>query len=272
MTLYRAPGRGAKLQREVYKSSTTPGFSWFINHTDIPSTSPIREYSLSSSQRSTSTSTIPNIIQISKSYNMHYATTCVLTLAAIGLPTALGSPRPQYFECTTGENYNNTSQQELAGPSQQGDYSVSGASGSKFSPYRPSHRSRNSQDPSHIASTLSQSTSYSVGVTIDVGLNIGLNLDSIVSAGLTSSVSTTTTKGTIDGAGDTCPEGAWYCSLAITPTMVQVSGTVTPYNSCIEGPAGPVKPYTVTFPKIGSDGNPYIDVRMCTCHNLADCK
>lgn len=260
-----------KYKGEVYKGSTTPGFSWLINHTDIPSTSPIREYSLSSSQRSTSTSTTPNIIQISKSYNMHYATTCVLTLAAIGLPTALGSPRPQ-FMCTTGEDYKITSQQELAGPSQQGDYSVSGASGSKFSPYRPSHRSRNSQDPSHIASTLSQSTSYSVSVTIDEGLNIGLNLRDIVSAGLTSSVSVTTTKGTTDGAGDTCPEGAWYCSLDITPTMVQVSGTVTSENSCMEGPAGPVQPFTVTFPKTGSDGNPYIDVRMCTCDNLADCK
>ena len=202
---------------------------------------------------------------------MHYATTCVLTLAAIGLPTALGSPRPQ-FVCTTGQNYNITSQQELAGPSQQGDYSVSGASGSKFSPYRPCYRSRNSQDPSHIASTLSQSTSYSVGVTIDVGLNIGLDLGSIVSAGLTSSVSLTTIKGTTDGAGDTCPKGAWYCSLDITPTMVKVSGMVTPYNSCIEGPGGPVQPYTVTFPKTGSDGNPYIDVRMCTCQNLANCK
>ena len=202
---------------------------------------------------------------------MHYATTCVLILAAIGLPTALGSPRPQ-FVCTTWEDYKITSQEELAGPSQQGDYSVSGASGCRFSLYRPSHRSRNSQDPPHIAATLSQSTSYSVGVTIDVGVNIGLNLGEIVSAGLTGSVSTTTTKGTIDGAGDTCPKGGWYCSLDITPTMVKVSGTVTPRNSCIEGAAGPVKPYTVTFPKTGSDGNPFINVQMCTCKNLKHCK
>lgn len=260
-----------KYEEEVYKGSTTPGFSCFINHTDIPSTSPIREYSLSSSQRSTSTSTTPNVIQISKSYNMHYATTCVLILAAIGLPTALGSPRPQFI-CDSWDDYKITSQEELPGPSQQGDYSVSGDSGSKFSPYRPSHRSGNSQDPSHIASTLSQSTSYSVGVTIDVGLNIGLVLGEIVSAGLTSSVSISTTTGTTDGAGDTCPKGGWYCSLDITPTMVKVSGTVTPRNSCIEGAAGPVKPYTVTFPKTGSDNIPYIDVRMCTCQNLAHCK
>ena len=133
-----------KDEGEVYKGSTTPGFSWFINHTDKPSTSPIREYSLSSSQRSTSTSTTPNVIQISKSYNMRYATTCVLILAAIGLPTALGSPRPQFI-CDSWDDYQITSQQELAGPSQQGDYSVSGDSGSKFSPYRPSHRSRSKE-------------------------------------------------------------------------------------------------------------------------------
>ena len=122
-----------EVQGEVYKGSTTPGFSWFTKYTDIPSTSPVRGYSLSSSQHSTSTSTTPNVIQISKSYNMHYATTYVLTLAAICLPTALGSPRPQVL-CTTWDAYKITSQKEVPGPSQQGDYSVSGASGSKFSP------------------------------------------------------------------------------------------------------------------------------------------
>ena len=121
-----------EVEGEVYKGSMTPGFSWFTKYTDISSTSPIREYRLSSSQRSTSTSRTPNVIQISKSYNMHYTTTYILTLAAIGLPTALGSPRPQIL-CTTWDAYKITSQKEIPGPSQQGDYSVSGASGSKFS-------------------------------------------------------------------------------------------------------------------------------------------
>ena len=130
-----------KYRGEVYKGPTTSGFTWFINHTDIPSTSPIQEYSLSSPQRSTSTSTIPDIIPISKSYNMRDVTTCVLILAALGLPTALGSPRPQII-CTTWNDYKITSQQTLPGPSQQGSYSVSGASGSKSPLYGPSHRSR----------------------------------------------------------------------------------------------------------------------------------
>ena len=64
---------------------------------------------------------------------MNYASICVLILAAVGFPTALGSPRPQVI-CDSWDDYTITSQQELAGPSQQGDYSVSGASGGKFSP------------------------------------------------------------------------------------------------------------------------------------------
>ena len=141
MTSYSAPGHGPKIQRKVYKGWTTAAFSWFINHTDSLSNSSIREHSPSSSRSLTSTSTILGILQIRNSCNMHCAATCVLILAAIGLPTALGSPRPQ-IECTTWDDYKVTSQNEIPGPSQQGDYSVSGLSGSKSPSYGPSHRSR----------------------------------------------------------------------------------------------------------------------------------
>ena len=61
--------------------------------------------------------------------------------------------------------------------------------------------------------------------------------------------------------------GEWYCSLAITPTMVRVKGSLQTQNSC--GTLGPWEDYEVLMPKLGSDKNPVINAQACTCQNLA---
>ena len=114
---------------------------------------------------------------------------------------------------------------------------------------------------------LTAQTSYSIATTIEVGADLGLSLKDIVSAGVSGSVSITTEKGSTQGVTDTCPQGAWTCALSITPTMVKVKGTQADYDSCVE-PMENKKPYTVLLPKIGPDGNPFVNVEVCTCKNL----
>ena len=106
-------------------------------------------------------------------------------------------------------------------------------------------------------------------MTVEVGLDLGLDFEGIASsAGLTGSVSVTTETSSTQGVSDTCPQGAWYCALSITPTMVQVSGMATHSEAC--GIPGTTVPYTISFPKLGSDGNPVTNAEACTCKNLKD--
>ena len=65
---------------------------------------------------------------------MHYFSSTILAIAALSLQTAMGAPRPETPGCAGGAigwNYKVTSQKDVPGISQVGDYSVSGASGGK---------------------------------------------------------------------------------------------------------------------------------------------
>ena len=62
----------------------------------------------------------------------------VLVIAALGLPNTFAAPRPEGVTCSGGAGnhgytYTVTSQNDVAGDAQVGDYSVSGATGSKSS-------------------------------------------------------------------------------------------------------------------------------------------
>ncbi|KAL8797741.1 MAG: hypothetical protein Q9195_000093 [Heterodermia aff. obscurata] len=177
---------------------------------------------------------------------MHYTISSILILAVTGFPATMGAPRPQLPICDSSIEYQITSQEDVPGSAMTGDYSVSGASGS---------------------GQLTAQTTYSFGTTVEVGADLSLDFGDIVSAGVTGSVSITTETGSTQGVSDTCPKGAWYCALSITPTMVKVSGTRTEYNSCA-GPDGGPDPYTILLPKLGADGNPIINAEVCTCKNL----
>lgn len=182
---------------------------------------------------------------------MHYLTSTILAIAAISLPTTLGAPRPDTAECaggagSSGYTYTVTSKNDVAGTSQVGDYSVSGATGD---------------------GQLTQQSSYTVGVTVEVGLSLGLDFEDIAEAGdLSGSVSYTTETSTTQGVTDTCPQGGWYCALSITPTLVEVTGVATQNAKC--GLQGLSSPYTILMPKLGSDGNPVLNAEACTCDNL----
>ena len=185
-------------------------------------------------------------------YSLNFAS---LAVAALTLSPALSNPipEPEMATCAGGSGshgyeYTVDSTTNVPGDAQVGDYSVSGATG-------------NGQ--------LTAQTSYSVGVTVELGVELGLDFESITSAaGISGSVSTTTEKGSTQGVTDTCPQGDWYCALSITPTMVQVNGKATPHVAC--GIQGDPTPYTITFPKLGSDGNPITNAEACTCQNLKD--
>ena len=68
---------------------------------------------------------------------MHYFSSAILAIATLSLQTAMGAPRPETPGCAGGAigwNYKVTSQKDVPGTPQVGDYSVSGASGGK--PFR----------------------------------------------------------------------------------------------------------------------------------------
>ena len=100
---------------------------------------------------------------------------------------------------------------------------------------------------------------------MEVGADLSLDFGGIA-GGISGSVSISTESGITQGVSDTCPQGAWYCALSITPTMVQVSGLQVYSNSC--DPTSTSNPYTVLMPKLGADGHPIISAEVCTCKNL----
>ena len=120
-----------------------------------------------------------------------------------------------------------------------------------------------------VEGQLTQQTSYTVGVTIETGIDLGLDLFEIVNAGVSFAVSITTESGTTNGVTDTYPQGGWYCSLNITPTILEVSGTAQYVDAC--GNLGAEEPWTVDLPQKGSDGNPILNVEACTCQKLVGC-
>ncbi len=67
---------------------------------------------------------------------MHYLSFTSLAIAAISLPKIMGAPRPETVGCAGGAgshgySYTVTSQSDVPGTSQVGDYSVSGATRSR---------------------------------------------------------------------------------------------------------------------------------------------
>ena len=103
-----------------------------------------------------------------------------------------------------------------------------------------------------------------------MGADLGLNFDDIISAGVSGSVSTTTTKQVSQGATNSCPDGPWHCALAILPDMTEVSGQKQAANdACEDDIDGPLPaPYTVRFPTEGTSGSNTADVEICTCQNF----
>lgn len=111
------------------------------------------------------------------------------------------------------------------------------------------------------ACPLSHSESYTVSVTTTVGVDLGLEISKILSLGISASVSRSEANGVADTGGATC-KGPWTCSMIIRPTLVEVSGTK---NSVQCGTVDKSDPYTVQFPKLGSDKTPVINTVVCAC-------
>ena len=116
---------------------------------------------------------------------------------------------------------------------------------------------------------LLQQSTYSVGVSVEVGADLGLDFGEIVSLGLSASVSQTTEGGSAQGAQVECPEGEWTCSIAITPTVLEVTGT----KEVVDGSANMAscdtkeEEYVVQFPKKGADGTVIAATEICACKN-----
>ena len=115
---------------------------------------------------------------------------------------------------------------------------------------------------------MSLSEEYSISATVTVGLNLGIDIG-VISLGLDSSISWSTTTGTIDTGSANCPAGGWTCGLAITPSVYQTTGYVT------WGVAGGCdKPlnlhdndgdYTVQYPMKDGQGKAIVKVSACAC-------
>lgn len=118
-----------------------------------------------------------------------------------------------------------------------------------------------------LAGQLTDQSTFTVGVTVEIGISLGLDFEDIA-RDVSGTVSYTTETGTTQGVTDTCPKGAWYCALSITPTMVKVSGIATENAAC--GLEGSSYPYTILMPKLGNDHNPIVNAEVCTCKNLPD--
>jgi hypothetical protein len=114
--------------------------------------------------------------------------------------------------------------------------------------------------------TVGQTKGYSVGVTWTAGGSLGLSLGGL-SASIAPSWSYSTTTSTSDTGTAACPDGPWNCGLAVSASMLSVSGQATGYagGQCTAPPSGP---YTVTMPIKNADGNADINVAACTCPDL----
>lgn len=118
-----------------------------------------------------------------------------------------------------------------------------------------------------LACNVGTASSYTVSITVTVGGGLNLDLPEIGGLSASASVSKTTANGVTDNTGATCA-GPWACSAIITPTVVEISGTKTSYNSggsCARNENK--EPYTVQFPKLGLDNNPVVNLAPCACKN-----
>jgi len=118
--------------------------------------------------------------------------------------------------------------------------------------------------PESTGCTVSLSESYSISVTVTVGFNLGIKIGP-VSADLDSSVTWSKSTETTNTGSANCPAGQWYCGLAITPSVYQVTGHITwdKYNGCGSQPQD--GDYTIQYPMKDSQDKPIVDVWACAC-------
>ncbi|MCJ1276423.1 hypothetical protein MMC21_004228 [Puttea exsequens] len=166
----------------------------------------------------------------------------------------------------------------VAGAAFTGNYAVSGSKSNPPST-TPAPPSSTPSPPSHPRTTnpyptdgvLTDSSTYSIGVTVTVGGSLGISTGEVfsklisLSASLSASVSTTTTSGNTGGASYSCPAGPWHCSLSITPTVQEVSGTKVDAGAGLEGCAPGEQRYVVQYPVKNPEGLALLDAELCVC-------
>lgn len=103
-----------------------------------------------------------------------------------------------------------------------------------------------------------------MAVTVTVGVELGLDYEGIT-AGVQTSVSTTTENGTAEQAEIQCP-GPWSCGILMIPTLHQVSGEQTTTSSGCDAGSPRKAPYTVQFPLLVDDA-PKTFFEGCACPN-----
>jgi len=132
--------------------------------------------------------------------------------------------------------------------------------------YKCTSRCPDTNDGPSLACTLGRSVSYSVGVTVTTGVNLGVDFAKILKAGIDASVAISTTKGTTDSDSETCA-GPWACSMTITPSVQEVSGTQRVFSNC-PVQSSVVGPYTAQFPIMTGDHLPVQHGEVCQCRNF----
>lgn len=116
---------------------------------------------------------------------------------------------------------------------------------------------------------ITNTETHSVGTTITSGGDIGFSTDSI-SIGLTASVAHTVTDSTAEGGTVICPSGLWWCSVLITPGMMQVNGHMQELgasDSCHPYPAYTDGNWQAVMPRTDQAGNGVWSAEVCACQN-----
>lgn len=118
--------------------------------------------------------------------------------------------------------------------------------------------------------SITTSETHSVGTTWTVGGNAGVSIGSIISLGMSTSVATTVTDSMGEAGNLNCPAGGWFCSVIVTPGMLEVNGTIYSQSACSGSGVvklGTVGPYSVKIPRKDSGGNPIFTPEVCVCAN-----
>jgi hypothetical protein len=121
------------------------------------------------------------------------------------------------------------------------------------------------------ACSLEAGHEYSTGVTVEIGANLGLSFKDIFSAGISTSVSYSTSVTTTTGASVDCPEGV-LCGLLHQDAIQVVQGYRTCVSKCSSGQrsCGTTRElssdhFTANFPCTGDNGTPITALYICGC-------
>lgn len=118
-----------------------------------------------------------------------------------------------------------------------------------------------------IDCTLGDGISFARAVSVTVGAELGLDIAKIAgSAGISASVTTSEENGQTSSVEKHCPEGPWYCSLAITPAVTVVKGTRYRVTAACKKNPTTEENYEISYPEI-KDNLAGASVDLCTCKN-----